>query len=96
MFRGPERPAFDRLAGRCLLDRYGGDCYNYAMLAAGFVDLVVESGLKPFDIVPLVPVLEQAGCIVSDWSGGPVLGGGSVVAAASAELHAAALEELRA
>lgn len=91
MFSADERPAFERLAAACLLDRYGGDCYNYAMLAAGFADLVVESGLKPFDIVPLVPLLEQAGCVVSSWNGGSVLAGGNVVAAASAELHAAAL-----
>lgn len=94
MFESNERPAFERLAEACLLDRYGGDCYNYAMLAAGFVDLVVESGLKPFDIVPLVPVLEQAGCVVSSWSGGSVIGGGNVVAAASPELHREALEIL--
>jgi len=90
-FSGHEQPAFERLAEACLLDRYGGDCYNYAMLAAGFVDLVVESRLKPFDIVPLIPVLLQAGCVVSSWTDGSVLEGGNVVAAASAELHAATL-----
>jgi histidinol-phosphatase len=88
--------AFDRLAAACLLDRYGGDCYNYAMLAAGFVDLVVEAGLKPFDIVPLVPILEHAGCVVTDWEGGSVLEGGNVVAAATASLHEQALETLKA
>jgi fructose-1,6-bisphosphatase/inositol monophosphatase family enzyme len=54
----------------------------------------VESGLKPYDIVPLVPILEQAGAVVSNWQGGPMLDGGSVVAAAGPELHAAALELL--
>jgi myo-inositol-1(or 4)-monophosphatase len=94
-FASGEQSAFDRLAAACLLDRYGGDCYNYAMLAAGFVDLVVEAGLKPFDIVPLVPILEQAGAVVSSWGGGPVTAGGSVVAAATAELHAQALNMLK-
>jgi myo-inositol-1(or 4)-monophosphatase len=89
-----ERRAFERLTGRCLLHRYGGDCYNYAMLAAGFVDLVVESGLKPFDIVPLIPVLEGAGCVVSDWTGRAPLQGGAVIAAATPELHVAALHVL--
>jgi fructose-1,6-bisphosphatase/inositol monophosphatase family enzyme len=79
-----------------LLDRYGGDCYNYAMLAAGFVDLVAETGLKAFDIVPLVPILEHAGCVVSSWDGGSVLQGGSVVAAATPELHERALKLLNA
>lgn len=94
MFRGGDKEAFDRLAAACLLDRYGGDCYNYAMLAAGFVDLVVEAGLKPFDIVPLVPILEHAGCVVTSWDGGSALGGGNIVAAASASLHEKALTEL--
>jgi myo-inositol-1(or 4)-monophosphatase len=96
MFVDSDRRAFDALIARCLLDRYGGDCYNYAMLAAGFVDLVVEAGLKPFDIVPLIPILEGAGAVVTDWAGGPPLAGGRVVAAATAELHAAALEVLNA
>jgi myo-inositol-1(or 4)-monophosphatase len=91
LFAEPEQARFDRLASACLLDRYGGDCYNYAMLAAGFVDLVVEAGLKPYDIVPLLPILEQAGCVVTSWDGGSMLTGGSIVAAASAELHAEAL-----
>jgi histidinol phosphatase-like enzyme (inositol monophosphatase family) len=95
MFAGSTANAFRALAKRCLLHRYGGDCYNYAMLAAGFVDLVVEGELKPFDIVPLVPILEGAGCVVSDWQGRPPLRGGFVVAAASPTLHAAALEMLQ-
>jgi myo-inositol-1(or 4)-monophosphatase len=95
LFAGDEKRAFERLTAACLLDRYGGDCYNYAMLAAGFVDLVVETSLKPFDIVPLVPILEQAGCTVTNWDGGSVLDGDNCVAAASAELHAATLALLR-
>jgi myo-inositol-1(or 4)-monophosphatase len=95
MFEGEAAGAFRRLAQRCLLHRFGGDCYNYAMLAAGFVDLVVEAKLKPYDIVPLIPVLEGAGCIVTNWRGGSPQQGGQVVAAATAELHGAALELLR-
>jgi myo-inositol-1(or 4)-monophosphatase len=64
------------------------------MLAAGHLDLVVESQLKPYDIVPLIPVLEGAGCIVTDWRGGPALAGGDVVAAGSREVHGAALAVL--
>ncbi len=95
MFAGERARAFRALAERCLLTRFGGDCYNYAMLAAGYLDLVVESQLKPYDIVPLVPILEGAGCVVTDWQGGPPLAGGDVVAAGSRELHKAALELLR-
>ena len=96
LFSKRERAAFDRLVTACLLDRYGGDCYNYAMLAAGFVDVVAEAGLKPFDIVPLVPILEHAGCVVTSWDGGSVLGGGTVLASASEKLHEQALERLNA
>jgi myo-inositol-1(or 4)-monophosphatase len=95
MFSGERATAFRRLSEQCLLTRFGGDCYNYAMLAAGQLDLVVESQLKPYDIVPLIPVLEGAGCVVSDWRGRPPLAGGDVVAAGSRELHEAALEVLR-
>jgi myo-inositol-1(or 4)-monophosphatase len=65
------------------------------MLAAGFIDLVVEAQLKPYDIVPLIPILETAGCVVTDWKGRRPLAGGYVVAAATAELHAAALAVLQ-
>lgn len=94
MFDAGELEKFDELASRALLQRFGGDCYNYAMLAAGFIDLVVEAKLKPYDIVPLIPILEAAGCIVTNWRGGPATGGGRVVAAGTAELHAQALEVL--
>lgn len=95
LFRGADAQAFAALARRCKLTRYGGDCYNYAMLAAGHVDLVVEAGLKPFDIVPLVPIIETAGGVVSSWEGGSVLEGGRIVAAATEALHAAALSALQ-
>lgn len=95
MFEGPSAAAFEAVASRCLLYRFGGDCYNYAMLAAGFIDLVIERQLKPFDIVPLVPILEGAGAVVSDWQGRTPVVGGAVVAAATPELHAAAVALLR-
>jgi myo-inositol-1(or 4)-monophosphatase len=96
MFAGAAAAAFRSLAVQCLLHRFGGDCYNYAMLAAGFLDLVVDGDMKPYDIVPLIPILEGAGCVVTDWQGRPPLAGGYVVAAATRELHAAALMILRA
>ena len=64
------------------------------MLAAGFIDLVVEAQLKPYDIVPLIPILEGAGCVVTDWQGRRPMSGGSVVAAATRDLHEAALATL--
>ena len=78
------------------LRRYGGDCYNYCLLAMGQIDLVVESGLKPFDILPLVPIVERAGGIVTTWDGGDPSRGGRIVAAGDPQAHAAALSVLTA
>ena len=94
MWAGAAADAFSELAKQCLMSRFGGDCYNYAMLAAGFTDLVVEGKLKSYDIVPLIPIVEGAGGVVTDWLGRPVLDGGHVIAAATPELHARALEVL--
>nr|WP_092885955.1 inositol monophosphatase family protein [Roseicitreum antarcticum] len=93
-----ERAAFQRVADACQLTRYGMDCYAYALLAAGQIDLVVEAGLHPYDIAAPLAVIEAAGGIVTNWQGGPVTmadGGQQVLAAANAEVHAQALALLR-
>ena len=89
------RDAFGRLAARCRMHRYGGDCYSYCLLASGHVDLVVEGSLQPYDVVALVPIVEGAGGVITNWEGESPERGGLVVAAASRELHAAALAVLR-
>lgn len=88
---GREREAFDRLAAQTRLTRFGADCYGYCLLAAGHVDLVVEASLAYHDIAPLIPIVEAAGGVVTDWSGQPVRSGGQVIAAASDRLLRAAL-----
>jgi len=87
---------FDRVAAAVRMTRFGGDCYSYCLLAHGFVDLVIESALQAYDIVPLIPIVEAAGGVVTDLAGEPPLDGGTVIAAASPELHAAALALMRA
>ena len=89
-----EGAAFRRVAGRCRLTRYGMDCYAYALLAAGHVDLVVEAGLHAYDIAGPLALVEAAGGVVTAWDGGSALDGGTCVAAATPALHAAALEAL--
>ena len=89
-----EGRAFHELAGHVRLTRYGMDCYGYALVAAGQVDLVVEAGLQAYDIQGPQAVVEAAGGVVTDWQGGPAHMGGRVIAAANAEIHAAALESL--
>jgi len=83
--------AFRAVADRVRLTRYGLDCYAYALLAAGQVDLVIEAGLFAYDIHAPIAVIEGAGGIVTDWRGGPCRDGGRVIAAANAAIHAQAL-----
>lgn len=89
-----EREAFQSLAGDVQLTRYGMDCYAYALIASGQIDLVVEAGLQSYDIQAPIAVIEAAGGIVTDWRGRPAHQGGRVLAAANAEIHAAALAYL--
>ncbi len=88
--------AFRRLERKCQLSRHGGDAYQYALLAEGRFDLVVESGLAVYDILGVVPVIEGAGGVITDWEGGSCAWGGRVLAAGDPELHGlarAALED---
>jgi myo-inositol-1(or 4)-monophosphatase len=90
-----DRLAFGRVEDKVRLSRYGGDCYAYCMLAAGHIDLVIETQLKPYDIIPLVPIITGAGGIVTTWEGGPPEAGGRVIAAGDARVHAAAMDVLK-
>ncbi len=86
-----EGAAFRRVVARARLTRYGMDCYAYALIAAGQVDLVIEAGLQAYDVMAPIAVIEAAGGIVTDWQGGPAHQGGQVLAAANAGVHAEAL-----
>ncbi len=96
LFKGDEAARYTAIEDQVRLARYGADCNAYAMLAAGQIDLVIESGLKAVDIVPLIPIIEGAGGIVTTWEGAPVRDGGAVIAAGDRRIHAAALHILRA
>jgi inositol-phosphate phosphatase / L-galactose 1-phosphate phosphatase / histidinol-phosphatase len=93
MFRGADAEAFARLKARAKLTRHGGDCYAYGLVASGFIDLVVEASLKPYDYCAIVPVVEGAGGAMTDWQGQPLglASDGRVVAAGDRALHKAAL-----
>lgn len=94
LFTPDERPVYDRIEGAARNTRYGTDCYGYAMLAAGQVDLVIESGLNAYDIVALIPIVEGAGGAVTTWTGGSAKDGGRIVASGDKRLHEAVLAEL--
>jgi histidinol phosphatase-like enzyme (inositol monophosphatase family) len=95
MFKADNELArFQSLSRQVRLTRFGTDCYGYCLLAMGQIDLVVEAGLKPFDIAPLIPIIERAGGVVTGWDGGCATQGGRVVAAGDARLHEQALSVL--
>ena len=89
-----ERAAFQMCAARAQLQRYGGDCYSYCMLAHGLVDVVVESSLYPYDVQALIQLIEAAGGVITDWRGGPATMGGRVAAAGDPRVHAEVLSIL--
>jgi len=91
-----EAEAFQRVAQRARLVRYGMDCYAYALIAAGQIDLVIEAGLQAYDVQAPIAVIEAAGGIVTDWQGRPCHDGGRVLAAANGAVHAEAMALLNA
>jgi myo-inositol-1(or 4)-monophosphatase len=93
-FNEEKRARFFAVERGARLSRYGGDCYAYGLLAMGFIDIVIESGLKRWDVAAAIPIIEGAGGIVTDWTGGPAHDGGDVIASGDARLHAEALRLL--
>jgi myo-inositol-1(or 4)-monophosphatase len=94
LMREADRACFQRVEQAVRLSRYGGDCYAYCMLAAGHVDLVIETELKPHDVLPLIPIIEGAGGVITSWENGRALDGGRIVAAGDKRVHAEALRVL--
>src|SRR5262245_36750051 len=90
-FKDDERQRYWDVERRCRLSRYGGDCYGYALIAMGFIDLVIETDLKRWDVSPLIPIIEGAGGIITNWSGKSPADGGNVIAAGDKRVHAEAL-----
>ncbi|MGG7581985.1 histidinol-phosphatase [Rhizobium sp. Nf11,1] len=85
---------FDILDDSVKMTRYGGECYAFAMLAAGHIDICVEYSLQPYDIVPLIPLIEAAGGVVTTFDGSRPENGGRIIASANKDLHAAAISVL--
>lgn len=95
-FAGQDWAQVERVAKAAATPRFGGDCYGYGLLASGHIDLVIEAQLQPFDYLSLIPVIEGAGGVITDWSGHPLSweSDGRVIAAATPALHAEALAVL--
>ncbi len=91
-----DRDRFARVESEVRLSRYGGDCYAYCMLAAGHLDLIIETELKPYDVAALVPIVNGAGGIMTTWEGEPAQSGGRIIAAGDKRVHEAAMKLLNA
>ncbi len=95
LMNAADRASFGKVETKAKLSRYGGDCYAYCMLAAGQIDLVIETEIKPHDIVALIPIILGAGGVITTWEGGPPQAGGRIIAAGDTRTHAAAMELLK-
>lgn len=91
-----DRAIFGGVEEAVRLSRYGGDCYAYCMLAAGHVDLVIETEIKPHDIAALVPIITGAGGVITTWEGNDCGDGGRIIAAGDRRVHEAAMAILTA
>ena len=89
LFSEADLEQFDKVKSRTKYSVYGGDCYSYGLLASGFNDIVIETGLKPHDFCALAPVLEGAGAVFTDWNGERIRDNsdGKVVATSNRKLH---------
>ena len=94
LFAGVEMEKYREIESQVRLFRYGTDCYAYALLAAGHVDLVIENGLKPYDVGGIIPVIENAGGVITTWDGGRPENGGSIIAAGSRAVYEQAMAVL--
>lgn len=95
IFSEPELEQYRRVENKVRLFRYGTDCYAYSLLAAGHVDLVIENSLKPYDVGALIPIIEQAGGIMTTWDGKRPEEGGNIIAAGSRAVYEEAMALLR-
>lgn len=87
LFDAAEAQRFQAVSAQARLTRFGADCYAFCMLAAGHVDIVIEAGLKPYDIAALIPIVEGAGGRVTTWGGAPAGAGGQILACGDPALH---------
>ena len=91
---GREQAVLARFSKSARMTRFGGDCYGYCLLAAGFIDIIIEPGLKSYDVAALIPIVERAGGIMTTWDGRPATEGGDIIACGDVRLHEVALKML--
>jgi myo-inositol-1(or 4)-monophosphatase len=93
-FTSPEQEAFRRVEHAVRMSRFGGDCYIFGALALGFIDLIVESSFHRWDVSALIPIVEGAGGVITNWQGGSCADGGQILAAGDKGVHRQAMKLL--
>jgi myo-inositol-1(or 4)-monophosphatase len=88
---GEQQAGFERVKAQARLTRYHGDCYIFAMLAMGFIDVIAEGAFRRWDVAALIPLVQGAGGIVSNWRGEPWRDGDVLLASGDARVHAQAV-----
>ncbi len=91
LFSEIDRPRFDKVLAQSRLIRYGLDCYAYAVLSAGFIDCVLETGLEPYDMMALIPLVRGAGGTATNWQGEAPGECGTLLAVGNQTLHSEVL-----
>jgi histidinol phosphatase-like enzyme (inositol monophosphatase family) len=93
-FTPAEQEAFRRVQRAARMSRFGGDCYIFGPLASGFIDVIIESSFNRWDVAALIPIVEGAGGIITNWQGGSCAHGGQILAAGDPRVHAQAMKLL--
>jgi histidinol phosphatase-like enzyme (inositol monophosphatase family) len=94
-FSPEQQAAFGRVRSAVRMTRFGGDCYLFAALALGFVDIIIEAGFNRWDVAALIPLVEGAGGIITDWSGGSAISGETILACGDKRIHEEAIKLLQ-
>ena len=94
-FSAQQAEAFQRVSKTVRMTRYSGDCYLFAALTLGFVDIIIEAGFKPWDVAALIPLVEGAGGIITSWDGGDCRDGKTILACGDRRIHEAAIKLLK-
>jgi myo-inositol-1(or 4)-monophosphatase len=94
-FSPDQQTAFHRVKDKVRMTRYGGDCYLFAALALGFVDIIIEAGFNRWDVAALIPLVEGAGGIITNWNGQDCRDGKTILACGDKRVHEEAIKLLR-
>jgi len=94
-FSTDQQAAFERVKAVARMTRYSGDCYLFAALALGFIDIIIEAGFNRWDVAALIPLIEGAGGIMTSWDGEHCRDGKTILACGDKRVHEEAIKLLK-